>query len=463
MNDNSKQFRLIAPDVDHLLHCFHDGHMNPHAPTPALTAAMAPLFDTLRELAPLDSNDEAKTIWLQIPRGTIADYDSYEDMLECGEVESREEYETRWREDYPGEVKWYELVLIESFDQCGSLRFRAVACDDRTIISSSWDRNMETYHPFLEEPAVLLCSLLNDAAAVSMEKLRNGTYNDEVRANLPYWFRTGVIRRTALWEKDPEYSKQNALDGLTPETVEEFKRLLCSGVNDVQKIGRIKAFTANDFFRACALGYKALGYDCEDRSPSELHRKYADGRDEGLTGACYGLNEGPGIDFDNPVAWNQWYFGARSGGHPWEIVRGGNSTHVDLVVRHDERDLEWMLPAGKISQEEYERRKANAGFYFLISGKHRPLESVTFYTTLSAAGLPVILNDAEEIMARFDGSDYVGIVPRHDSTKYCESTFPARYGRVIDAFHVFDEDMNAFGNEIEWIPETDARLVSDVK
>ena len=107
-------YKLIAPDIDRLLRYFDDRHMNPSVPTPALTAAMEPLFSALADLAPLEKTEEAKTIWLQIPRGTIDDYDSYEDLVEYGEVETREEYEARWLEDYPSEVKWYRLVIVES-------------------------------------------------------------------------------------------------------------------------------------------------------------------------------------------------------------------------------------------------------------------------------------------------------------------------------------------------------------
>ena len=67
--------KLVAPDIDRLLRYFDDRHMNPSVPTPALTAAMEPLFSALADLAPLEKNEEAKTIWLQIPRGTIDDYD----------------------------------------------------------------------------------------------------------------------------------------------------------------------------------------------------------------------------------------------------------------------------------------------------------------------------------------------------------------------------------------------------
>ena len=451
------EYKLFAPDMDSLLGWFERGHLNSSVPSPELVAAMEPLFDALRELAPLDDDREVKTIWLQIPRGSIEDYYSYEEMLECGEVGSREEYEARWREEYPYEIYWYRLVIVESFNKNGSLRFRAIGLDDKTIISADMDRNDTPCRKHTDEAAVPLCALVTQAAAESMAKLRSGTYNQEVRERLPYWFRTGVIKRSILFERCNEWEEER-YEGLAPETVSGFRRLLESGVNDEQKIGRIKRFTANDFFRACAIGYKALGYDCGDLSPAELYLHYADGRDEGLTGTGYGLNEGPGINFDDPDAWDKWYFGKRGGGHPWEVIRGGNSTHVDLCVCHDRRDLEFDLRLGRITEAEYSKRMESAGYYFALFGKHRPLEAVTFYVALSAAGLPVTLGDADEILARFDGSDYVGIVPHHVIPKYCEGMFPATYGRVIDFMHVFDEDMEIIGDAIEWLPVTEAKL-----
>lgn len=176
-------------------------------------------------------------------------------------------------------------------------------------------------------------------------------------------------------------------------------------------------------------------------SPADLYLKYADGRDEGLTGTGHGLNEGPGIDFDYAKAWDSWYFGARVGGHPWEVIRGGNSTHVSLYVRHDK----------------------STGWYFEVAGKHRPFESVSFYTALSAAGLPVFLYDAKEILARFDGGDYIGIVPHSIIPKYCEEMFPDTYGRVIDFMHVFDEELKKYGKDIIWLPEDEAKLSQEYK
>ena len=450
-------YKLVAPDVDRLLSCFESGLRNPSVPSSDVASAMNPLFAKLADLAPLSKNNEVKSIWLQIPRGSIEDYDSFDDLVAYGEVKTRKEYEARWQDDYPEEVKWYELVLVESFNKDGSLRFRAVSLDNKTIICAELDRDEAPSPSYTDDYAIALCTLLTEAVAEPLRKLRDGTYNDEVEGNLPYWFRTGVIRRDSLWAVDPRW-KENSLDGLKPESINAFQNLLSSGVNDEQRIGRITTFTANDFFRACAIGYEALGYKTEGFSLSELYLHYADGRDEGLTGTGYGLNEGPGIDFDDPTAWDSWYFGNRGGGHPWEVVRGGNSTHVDLFVRHDRRHLEWKLRFGEISEDEYEKRIERAGYYFEIRGKHRPLEAVTFYLVLSDAGLPVVLADAEEILARFLGTDLIGIVPHHVSPRYCESLFPDKYGRIIDFMHVYDEDIESLKPFIEWIPEEPASL-----
>ena len=286
---------------------------------------------------------------------------------------------------------------------------------------------------------------------------KNPYYWDFVNTHLPYEFRTGVIKRSVLWKYDSDRKKFD-FDGLSDETISSFRNIMKTGVNDKTKISRIKNFTANDFFKACELGYKALNYDTAEMSPSELYLKYADGRDEGLTGKGCGLNEGPGIDFNDAKAWDEWYYNKICGGHPWEIIRGGNSTHLDLYVSNDKTSLDIKLRLGEISEEEYKKRLEKAGYYFTLRGKYRQLEAVTFYTTLYAAGLPVILEDAEEILARFDGNDYVGIVPHSCFPRYCESMFPSEYGKVIDFMNVYDEEMEKFGKEISWLPEDEAKL-----
>ena len=112
--EDGKQYKLIAPDVDELLRYFDHRSLNPTPSNPRLLAAFTSIFDILTPLAPLKKNDEAKAIWIRIPRGTIEDYSSFEEMKEWEEVETYEEYENRWKEDYPEEYSWYELVVLET-------------------------------------------------------------------------------------------------------------------------------------------------------------------------------------------------------------------------------------------------------------------------------------------------------------------------------------------------------------
>ncbi len=455
---DDKQYKLVAPVVDELLRYFDHRSLNPIPSTPALLVAFTSIFDILAPLAPLKKNNEAKAIWIRVPRGTINDYTSFEEMKEWEEVETYEEYKNRWHEDYPEEYSWYELVAVKSFDRNNSLRYYGISLGNESVISSSTEDRAffgnEGYYP--EEAIVKLCSLIIPAVRESIALLQAGSYNDIVEKELPYQFRVGVIKRKKLWEYEPE-SRECAYDGLSEEAVREFKKLIDSGVNDESRIGRIKDFTANDFFRACKIGYEASGKDCTGLSLPDLYVHYADGRDEGLTGQGHGLNAGPGIDFDSPAAWDEWYFGKRGGGHPWEVVPGGNSTHVELYVRNDRHELDWLLRSGKITQEEYDERIEKAGYYFSIAGIKRQFEAVSFYLALSSAGLPVIIDGAEELLARFEASDYVGIVPHHSPTRYCESLFPERYGRIIDFTHVYKNE-DAWFEKIEWLPEEEAVL-----
>lgn len=455
-----KNCRLIAPDIDYLLRWFDRGYSNPSIPSEALCAAMDPLFEELKDLAPHKKNDELKSIWLMIPRGTIDDYYPYEDMLELGEVENREEYEKCWQEDYPEPVSWYELLIAEGFNRDGSPMYRFVGLGEKIIINASLDERRTTERPFYyEEAAITLCGLLKEAAKDSMKMLREGGYNAKVAEFLPYEFRTGVIDRAVLWERDQEM-KDYDLDGLSPETISSFASLIKSGINDKAMIGRLKNMTANDFYRACAIGYIACGFSENDLSPEELYFEHADGRDEGLSGRGYGLNAGPGVDPDDPAAWDEWYFhGKQGGGHPWEVVRGGNSTHVDLYVCHDQKELDYLRRTGKITDEEHQNRSGTAGYYYMVAGKYRVFEAVSFYVVLSEAGLPVILSDSEQILNRLEGRGYYGIVPHDTATRYCEGLFPERYGRIIDFMHVYDEEMEAFGDAIEWLPEPEAKLI----
>lgn len=249
---------------------------------------------------------------------------------------------------------------------------------------------------FSDEYAIELCQLIIPAIQEALCLLNEGTYNGLISASLPYWFRTGVIKRSTLYSYEPEMAEFDCKD-IRPEILAQFRNYITSGENNENKISRLESMTANDFYHACSIGYRACGYATDEKTELDQYFAFSDGRDEGLSGRGLGLNEGPGIDINDPEAWEQWYFHREQrGGHPWEVIAGGNSTHLDLYVYHDRNQLDWKLKHREISLGEDDAN--NGGYYFVIVGKHRAAEAIHFYVALKSEGLPVLIRDADEML-----------------------------------------------------------------
>lgn len=455
---NGMEWKLVAPDIDNLLRGYDRSFLNPSGPVREIENAVSLLRETLIDLAPLGKNENAKSIWLQIPRGTLEDFGTFEEY-EDDYIDTPEKFIEFWQEEYPNEYVWYELTFVEEFDKSGDLFYHGISVGNKSILSVLCEDPAREKNPFGEDDwTIALLNLLNEAAKTSMDSLRKGEYNDHLEKELPYKHRLGVIKRSDIWAFYPE-NKENVLEKISKETLEKLGKLIKSGKNNVEKIGRIYDFRGNDFLKACSIGYKASGYDITDNKTGEelsltdQYLRFADGRDEGLTGTGHGLNEGPGIDMDDPDAWNDWFFDRnRLGGHPWEVCRGGNSTHVDLYVCHDKNSIEWKMRIDGASDDEIEEASKNWGYYFVVAGKHRNSEAVNFYVSLSEAGYPVVLQNGDAILKKLKGEDLVGIVPWDRHTVYCDELFPAKYGQIISYTHIYPEEYEVLKDCIEWLP-----------
>ena len=454
------EWKLVAPDIDRLLGLFGRGYKNPAAQTDNVLDALDRLFEVLADLEALTGNNEVKSIWLKVPRGSLENFGDYDALLADGEVSSYEEYAALWEEEYPDDYSWYELVVVVN-ERC-----RAVTVGNVMVFCADFEQELADFD-WLEEYKLVLLDLLARSARESMRALREGSYNATVAKQLPYHLRTGVVARDATWASRPE-DRNAVFDGMDDDTFRAFCEYATADAEDASAIGRLPSMTGNDFLAACALGYEACGYnvcgkDGERLPLDELYIRYADGRDEGLTGKGMGLCFGSGIDLASPEAWDAWFFDrTRRGGHPWEVCRGGNSTHVSLAVCHDRWEAEFRHSVGELSDEEFRAHQQSWGYYYVIAGKawSRAVEAVHFYVALKQVGLPAVLRDACAILARFKGEDLVGVVPRDVTPVYCESMFPKSYGTILDFMHVYDEDMAAFGDKIEWLPENEAKLIS---
>ena len=149
----------------------------------------------------------------------------------------------------------------------------------------------------------------------------------------------------------------------------------------------------------------------------------ADGRDMGLRD----------IDEESEEAFDHWYHhGAHAGGHPFEICRGGNSTHISLFV--SKKEDAWKLRL--------------AG-----SSRGRVAETVRMAVSLFEKGIPFLLDDAEEILRMVKGIDFIGIVPEDVTPRYCHGLFP-KEDRIIDFLNPWtDTELAEFvTKQAEWYP-----------
>ena len=137
-----------------------------------------------------------------------------------------------------------------------------------------------------------------------------------------------------------------------------------------------------------------------------MYKRLADGRHEGLVE----------LPMDSADAFNQWYHSKRGGGHPWEVYRGGNTTHIDLGVI--EKAGGWSV-------------------YLRGSSTSRMAETIRIVLALEKAGLPVEIHDAEELRSRLLGMDNMGIIPNFVDNHRASQNFE-KGDRVYDCAHLRD-------------------------
>lgn len=414
--------RLTQPQVSHYISCLgRADYRNINCSmtyTEQCYELMDDLFALLERFKPI-SEHGVKSMWFCARRGSIEDfakhYGSYEELLEEQCIKNYTQYEEHWRDIFPDEFEWYQLDAVE--DKTSG--YRAVYLQHEHVLEQEGDiRKSEYRHGISEFLDWLIESVRN-----CLDALEAGTYNKTVEANLPARHKTGTILRKYLWDAFPEGRKQY-FENLSQEEVEEF---VSCAVGDKAKLKkRLTEITANDFFRYCAKGYLANNYDGSNLSPRNQYYRHADGRDEGLRD----------IDPDSPEAFSSWYHDrSRGGGHPWEVCRGGNSTHVDLYVVSDD-----------------------GGYYLRVAGSStwRSVEAIKFFLALHRAGLPVVIHQAEMLKSRLLGEEKVGIVPQGVFPVYCQSWFP---GEVVEAFmNLQRDDVEKLGPYCVWQPLTKIEL-----
>lgn len=410
---------MKAPRINHWINVLRGGKMVFNKET---NETIDRVFEQLHLIAPC-GDDERREIWLKAERGSAEDYDDYEYLKEEEIVDTYEDFLRMWQEEYPDEVNWFHLVTIERDD------YRAIFLGRELIYQSRVYEEHEVYEYGLKE----LFVWMEEAVKKCVEDLQNGSYNCDVQNNLSARQRTGTISRKDYWEMFPD-CREAFFSEITDAEIEIFLSNI-EEQKDGQPVGKyITEMTAGKFYEYCAIGYKANQYENLDGlTAKEQYYKKADGRDEGLSE----------IDADSSEEFEAWYNDRhRGGGHPWEVCRGGNSTHIDLFVRHNEH-----------------------GYFLSVRGKAwtRSIEAIKFYNALRQEGVAVYLHDAKGISDRLLGRDRIGIVPEHVIPAYCESWFSGM--EILDFMNLpYEQDeYEAMLPKITWLEEQRQELMKKSK
>lgn len=362
------------------------------------------MFKTLQSLDPVNDNG-VHELWLQADRGSLEDFGDFEEYRDDGEVDTPAEFEQLWKSEFPDETEWYHFTAVED----PVTGFRAVTLDHRLVLEVDPHQEPNCIHDLSK-----FTSWLMNAVEEAVLEIKAGQYLDRLERELPAKHRIGTIQRSDAWTIFPEW-RNELLGDLTPSDINEFLGEAVEVLPESRLL--LPEMTANSFYKFCSLGYRAMNYMGSDLPPREQYYKNADGRDEGLKA----------IDPDSPSEFSNWYENRPKTGHPWEVCRGGNSTHIDLYVC-----------------------KADGGYYLMVAGtsESRTIEAIKFYLALHQAGLPVCMRKANLLKDRLTGKEQIGIVPAGVVPFYCHHYFP---GRDIIAFmNLPAEHSEQFANSCDW-------------
>lgn len=344
---------------------------------------LAELFEVLKAIKPV--KDEIYHYWISAPRGTLEEFAQYHKEEDEPITDDIVEW---WHDELPNETMLYEVTAI--VDNSLQFDYSAIVINNKHVVENDSSKKHKGYPYDISE----FLGWILDETKKAITSLKEGSYNDMVLRLMPNHSRTGTIVRKDFWDIFPE-SREDFFSEISTEQIEEFCQhasKMPSSYKDFKP--RMDKVTANDFYYFCSLGYKENNYDYCDLTPKEQYYKHADGRDGDLKD----------IDGNSVEAFDEWSNDQRhTGSHPWEVCRGGNSTHISLCVQKDDK-----------------------GYYLWLDGVSigRCIETIKFFLALHRADIPVFLDDAKTLADRLQEKDLIGIVPSGVFPRYCHGRFP---------------------------------------
>lgn len=369
------------------------------------------LLEGIYRIKPYD-DEGRRELWIPVDRGDITEYGFYKELQEeDAPEEDFEDCRKYWLQIFPNERMWFRLSTAEYEN------YRAISINHKTIVNqdiTKYGRSGDYEKEFFRG----VITAVKEAIAM----MENGTYNEIIKKEIAYNYRTGIIQQKDLWELVPGF-RDSVLGDLSNEEINEFLNVTEDAGDSL--IGKkLPYMTAGIFYNTCATGYQGCKYDFAELSAKEQYYKNADGRDGDLK---Y-------VDENSPEAFEEWYESdARMGSHVYEI-KGGI----------------YLYPY-----------KTEDGYYFGLSSPYvgRFIETVRFYLALVKAEIPVEFYDIELFRQRLMGTEKGGIVPHNIMTIHCESWFPGEKVRFFE--NLPEENQEEIIKRVQWQPIEECYLIEE--
>ena len=207
-------------------------------------------------------DDDNRTIWLEVPRGCISDWMSYEEAVCYEDVHDEEDYVEAWKVSHPRETEWLK-VMTSVYD--GNIFLRLF--DGESSFGSYRSNDIGSCSK--EKPSEYLALLLNEIRLLKERIISDPeSYNEYVEKNLPKQKRTGRISRKELnrilpWYKE-EIENQEEVEKILQDCIE------CSGEP-------LERMTIRIYCKYYRIAYEAYAerHDFEAKDDIEFYTKRA--------------------------------------------------------------------------------------------------------------------------------------------------------------------------------------------
>lgn len=318
--------KVAAPTIDKVCNFNHDSVIVDKETTKLLDE----MFDYLIRNLKYDEKDEEDyyfEFYYCANRGTIEDYESFEDCVDYYGISTFEEYQNLWNREYPNEEYWYYFEFRKV--TYNNKNYYLIAVNNRIILnvdplnSKGWGENRTS-----------LVKLVFEVVKDLIGFARIEDYNEYVKNNLDYELREGILLLKDYWEIKPE-EKIKYFNELSNINVEDF--IAKVQTQSVENLVLIKDMTANKYYEICKIAYDVIGKGDNKLSLKELFYKNADGRDQGLSE----INGNSIEEFNTWYRENEHHFD-----HTFEILPGRSFYRANL----------WIV-------------KKDNGYYLKLSGK----------------------------------------------------------------------------------------------